>query len=532
MCQSMVMQKYHNILIFCFFCIQFSFSQGFNMVKKGHILIPGQEYNDVWGYERNNGQKFAVAGTRQKTLIYNVTDCSNPFLVFEHTDGFSSIWRDYKTYGNAIYATADQSPYNQGLQVINMDTYAVTYYNTHFLRAHNIYVDTAHARLYVAGSNSVNAGLIVFDISNPLVPVHLQNIFINVLMGAPSLNTYVHDVYVKDNIAYTSNGSVSRMIELDVSDLNNVQILASYVGPSGYNHSSWRSEDGNYVYEALEVPKGLPINIYQKDEENDNIFVKIGDFKDPLEFPVSSTNRPHNPFVHENKLYISYYEDGVQVYDLSNPAAPSRIAYYDTYTANNGTGYGSSSSFHGCWGVYPFMSTGCILATDIETGFYTLELDLPQVSWNANVKTDQNFYQSVASKGVVLRSPKGYCFRLDVNNSGQFILTRIVCQSNTVDEKYIYRADLSVTGQSSSFIAKSQSGSCYKISLSANNQISGVGVSCPAVNDAALQINNSNLIIDTPTKGLVLYNSLRQKCVRFTVTDAGTFVATELTDCP
>ena len=236
--------------------------------------------------------------------------------------------------------------------------------------------------------------------------------------------------------------------------------------------------------------------------------------------------------MHEDKLYISYYEDGVQVYDVSNPAAPSRIAYYDTYEPNNGTGYGSTSSFHGCWGVYPFMSSGCILATDIETGFYTLELDLPQESWNAHVKTDQNFYQSVASKGIVFRSPKGYCFRLDVNNSGIFSLTRIVCQSNTVNEKYIYHADLSVSGETSSFIAKSQSGNCYKISLNVNNQISGVGLVCPSVNEPIVQLNNSNLIIDTPTKGLVLYNDITKKCVRFTVTDNGTFVATELLSCP
>jgi choice-of-anchor B domain-containing protein len=507
-------------------------AQGFNMVKKGNVLIAGQLYNDVWGYERENGQKFAIVGTRQKTLIYDVTECDNPIEVFHHTDGFSSVWRDYKTYGNAVYGVADQNPYNQGLQIINMDTYTLTYINTHFHRAHNIFVDTAHARLYVAGSNTVNRGLIVYDISNPLAPAHLKNIHIDVLIQSPGTNTYVHDVYVKDNIAYTSNGAISRMYQLDVSDLDNVQVLSSYVGAYGYNHSSWISDDGSIVYEALEVPKGMPINIYRRNEDDQNVLEKIGDFKDPLEVPVSFDNRPHNPFVHENKLYISYYEDGVQVYDVSNPASPSRIAYYDTYPANNGTGYGTSSSFNGCWGVYPFLSSGCILAADIEYGFYTLELDLPQESWDSKVVVNQSVYQENPGRGIVLRSPKGYCFQLMTLPNGDFMLNRVVCQSNFVEEEYIYKADLALPVPGKSVISKNTEGNCYQLSLTGTNQITSIPVPCPSIFDYNVKTNLTNLIIDTPTKGLIIFNPVLGRCVRIRANDNGTFQMTNLSSCP
>lgn len=525
--------KVKVILVFFMFLFFNLAGQGFNMVKKAQVFIPGQEYTDIWGYERENGQKFAVVGTLQKTIIYNVTDCGNPVEVFQHTDGFSSIWRDYKNYGNAIYAVADQSPYNQGLQVINMDSYALTFINTHFQRAHNIYVDTAHARLYVAGSNTVSKGLIVYDVSNPLMPVHLANIHINNLINSPTTNTYVHDVYVKDNIAYTSNGSISRMYQLDVSDLNNVQVIGFYDGQAtgGYNHSSWTTDDGAYVFEALEVPKGRPINIYEFNDE-ENIWQKIGDFKDPLEAPVSNNNRPHNPFVHEDKLYISYYEDGVQVYDVSNPASPVRIAYYDTYPQNNGSGYGTSSSFNGCWGVYPFLSSGCILANDIENGFYTLELDLPQTSWNGMVTINENIFQENPSRGIVLRSPKGYCFQLGVNTSGNFTLTRIVCQHNNIDEKYIMRADLAIPIAGKSIIAKNSAGSCFQLSLNQNNQVISLPLSCPSPTDYSVKTNSGNLIVDTPTKGIILFNSVLQQCSRIQVRDNGTFLVTTLPSCP
>lgn len=524
---------YRITAILCFnliFCINLS-AQGFNMLKKAQVLIPGQQYTDIWGYERENGQKFAVVGTKQKTLIYNVTECGNPIEVFNHTDGFTSIWRDYKTYGNAVYGVADQSPYNQGLQIINMDTYTLTFINTHFQQAHNIYVDTAHARLYVAGSNTVYRGLIVYDVSNPLSPVHLANIHINNLINSPTTNTYVHDVYVRNNIAYTSNGAISRMYQLDVSDLNNVQVIGSYVGPSGYNHSSWTTDDGAYVFEALEVPKGLPINIYEFNAE-ENTWIKIGDFKDPLEFPISLNNRPHNPFEHEDKLYISYYEDGVQVYDVSNPASPARIAYYDTHPQNNGTGYGSNSSFAGCWGVYPFLSSGCILANDIENGFYTLELDLPQESWDSEVIINENMYQEITGRGVVLRSPKGYCFQLGANPDGNFVLTRVVCQSNAVDEQYIYKADLALPVAGKTIISKNTEGDCYQLGLTNTNQITSASVPCPTIFDYSVKTNYDNVIVDTPTKGLVIFNPATGRCVRIRPTDNGLFNTTILSSCP
>ena len=39
----------------------------------------------------------------------------------------------------------------------------------------------------------------------------------------------------------------------------------------------------------------------------------------------------HNIYLQDNLLYASYYYDGLQVFDISNPQFPSRIAYYDTY---------------------------------------------------------------------------------------------------------------------------------------------------------------------------------------------------------
>src|SRR5690606_27722698 len=67
----------------------------------------------------------------------------------------------------------------------------------------------------------------------------------------------------------------------------------------------------------------------------------------------------HNPFIKGDLCFIAYYHDGVQVFDISDPENIVRIAYYDTYSNTNYDGY------EGCWGVYPFLESGNIIASDI-----------------------------------------------------------------------------------------------------------------------------------------------------------------------
>jgi hypothetical protein len=40
---------------------------------------------------------------------------------------------------------------------------------------------------------------------------------------------------------------------------------------------------------------------------------------------------PHNPVVMGNKLYVSWYQAGVQVFDITDPTNPIRKGQYDTY---------------------------------------------------------------------------------------------------------------------------------------------------------------------------------------------------------
>jgi hypothetical protein len=86
--------------------------------------------------------------------------------------------------------------------------------------------------------------------------------------------------------------------------------------------------------------------------------------------PTSPTGSvPHNPFILGNLLVASYYHDGVVFYDLTDPANVQEVGYYDTEPDN--TNY---SGYDGCWGVYPFLPSGRIIASDVLNGLFVLEM--------------------------------------------------------------------------------------------------------------------------------------------------------------
>lgn len=320
-------------------------------------------YNDIWGYAKD-GREYAIVGSAAYIHFFDVTIPTIPFLLDEFPGGDTTIWRDIKTYGNYAYAVSDNT--EEGLMIFDLSNLPfsislVNQTNAFFDRAHNIYIDETNGRLYVTGSNTLNNGLIVLDIgANPTNPD---------MIGNEQILDYVHDVYVKDNIAYCSHGDLATFAVYDYTDAA-VPILKASIVTNGYNHSSWVSEDGTYAIFAEEVPRGLPLGI--ADLTNvDNGFMEIKSyFQFPLITDDDHFNTPHNPFIIGNYAIVSYYEDGVQVIDLTDPSNPVLAGYYDTFPNNN-----NYQGYFGCWGVYPFLPSGNIIASDRKYGLHVLRFN-------------------------------------------------------------------------------------------------------------------------------------------------------------
>jgi len=391
------------------------------------LIQSGIQYNDIWGYA-SGGKEFAIIGTREKILFLDVTNPANITPISYITPGGNSTWRDMKTFGTYAYAVADRG--SEGLLTFDLSDIdkstnptvtQVNQQNALFTRAHNVFIDTDNGILYVLGANVANADIIIYELNtNPANPTHVKTVDLP--------GNYIHDAYVKNHIAYCSHGGNG----LFVYDMSNITIPADGSGAftelgridiynhQGYNHSSWAS--GDYIVFADET-HGKPLKMVDASDWED---MQIIDFfqSNQLGVPNPTTSVgsiPHNPFIIGNLCIVSYYHDGVVFYDISDPNNVSEVGYYDTETSNT-----TYSNYAGCWGVYPFLPSGRIIASDVLNGLQVLEissslsaLTILPVTWksisaqvvNKQVKLDWSTGEELNNKGFWVQKQ---------NNKGKF----------------------------------------------------------------------------------------------------------------
>jgi choice-of-anchor B domain-containing protein len=104
------------VLITCW-----TFSQ-LNVDSLSHISyqqLHGANLNDVWGYEDEMGNEYAIVGTSKGTSIVDISNPSNPVEIF-WMPGTESIWRDPCVYGDYAYVTTEA---DDGLLIIDLSPF-------------------------------------------------------------------------------------------------------------------------------------------------------------------------------------------------------------------------------------------------------------------------------------------------------------------------------------------------------------------------------------------------------------------------
>ena len=318
-------------------------------------------YNEVYGFAINGGE-YAVIGSTMGTHIIDITDPANPnevVMVDGAFQGTGVTHRDFHVLENYLYAVCDQGA--STLQIINLsdlpNSISIAYdSDSLFNIAHNIFIDTTAKKLYacdVAGTNNSNtwdSPLMVFDISNPTQPTLLHDMsgFIN--------NT--HDIWVENDTAYINIPSTGLVI-YDFSSIPlSIGSLTSYPD-QGTNHSGWKKND---LYIFADENHGYDLKLVNTSSLGNLTISSL------INSDVDPSSIAHNIIIKEQFAFISYYHDGLQVFDISNPSNPLKIGYYDTYLPDHHNGYA------GCWGVYPLLPSGNILISDIQSGLFVLKL--------------------------------------------------------------------------------------------------------------------------------------------------------------
>lgn len=385
----------------------------------GPIASPGNlnlKYSGCWGMAVN-GREYGILGGAGDIFIFDVTDPNNVFLRKRFPRPFVTIWREFKSYNNRLYAVTDGV--DEGLTIYDFsqapDTIIETYSSTEFFnKSHTITLDTVSGNVYLNGGSS-GQGITILNVKdNPDAPVFVTKI--QQLTGG-----YIHDSYVRNDTLYASSGNSGYFIYDFKTDVMNPKFIAS-VSTGGYNHNSWLTADGRYAYYTEEIPKGRPVQIVDLVEMNTTGQVELvgNGFLDNL-VPGGTEAIPHNVYIKDNLLFNSQYEDGLLVYDISNPTAPVLLTSYDTHTQNS-----TYNGYFGNWGNYPWLPSGNIVAGDMQNGFFLFKLtnstnSTQDIEKSPNIVVAPN----PANDEVVIsftESTKNWQYTL-INNTGQRVRT-------------------------------------------------------------------------------------------------------------
>ncbi len=360
--------------------------------------------NDIWGHiDLNSGKEFAIMGVYNGVVVVDVSEPTAPVEVGT-INGVNSSWRDVKVYQYfdksvnlwQAYAYVTTEGANSGatdfVSIIDLNNLP----HSISLAANNDVVATAH-NVYISNvDHSLNITLPDQTASLQLVGANSRSgAFQNISLADPRTLTpltknsfgsgYTHDgasLIIKDTRAINDCGLATGQSCNLFIDFNEKEMkLWNITNPSGtsqlssidyndvaksnqYVHSGWGTEDTKYIllhdeYDEYQGGLNTTIRIFSIDSLTNP--TQVGQWTGPTKAI------DHNGFVRGNRYYFSNYERGLTILDITDPANPTEVGFFDTFTVSN------NPSFNGAWGVYPFLPSGNILVSDINSGLYILK---------------------------------------------------------------------------------------------------------------------------------------------------------------
>ncbi|MBB6326401.1 hypothetical protein FHS59_002029 [Algoriphagus iocasae] len=370
-----------------------------NITRKINLIGQGSVNNkhtsDLWIWEGVDGKDYAVTGTwgaDGTAYFWDVTDPAGIQLV-------DSVKVDARTVNDvkvsedgkvAVISREGASNRKNGLVIIDVsnprDAKIISEFSENLTGGvHNVFIYKNHVYALSAGRKyySIN----IEDPKNPKI------------VGEFELDTpghAIHDVWVHDGIAYSSNWTDGVQL-VDVGNgiaggtpSNPVQ-FASYAYPSGSNHAAfpYKDEKTGKFYVILgdeEFPYGLDPSGRKPSRAAGFLHViDFTDLKNPKEvawFQVPFAGS-HNFWIEDDILYAAFYNGGVRVVDLSGELLGDlnrqgrEIAWI---VPEDPDGYVPNAPF--TWGAQPHK--GHIFYSDWNSGLWSAKLE-PVVPTNAKI---------------------------------------------------------------------------------------------------------------------------------------------------
>ncbi len=229
---------------------------------------------------------------------------------------------------------------------------------------HNVWIEGNHVYVVLDGIGAATGGLRVIDISNPASP--------NVVASFYGGSSFLHDVYVRDGLAFLSHWNAGLII-LDVGNgiAGGAPTSPVEVGrvqtAGGQTHNAWYWPTTGYVFVG-EEDFGTPGRMHVVDATDLSDPVEVATFRVP-------GGTPHNFWLDEARaiLYLAWYENGIRALDVSG----TLMGELDRQGREIASlVYGGSGSCFGGIGTCtwaPQLHNGRIFLSDLNSGLWILQ---------------------------------------------------------------------------------------------------------------------------------------------------------------
>lgn len=308
-------------------------------------------YSGLWGYVDANQREYAILGCDSGTSFIDISDTANVREI-DYVPGIYSGWREIKTYSHYAYVVSEGT--NSRLQIIDLqylpDSVSLinTWNYTGYTQTHAI--SQSGPYLYLSGGNAApNGGVQIVDVSEPVNP----------LRRGFNAARYVHDCRVLSDTIWACNINNQRVSIINANDKDNLQEIRSFTTLEAMPHNCAITKDRKYIFVTHENQDPGKIEIFDISDLENITYVRswqpTGIF----------TSVVHNIEIYDTIAIAAHYTAGVRFINISNPANPVEIAWYDTRPQDN------LNTYQGCWAVYKFPS-GKVAASDISNGLFVI----------------------------------------------------------------------------------------------------------------------------------------------------------------
>lgn len=227
--------------------------------------------------------------------------------------------------------------------------------------AHTLFTEIrAGTTLAYFGNNDGNCP--IYDVTAPALPRKLGSY--------PTGASRVHDLSVADGIAYL-NAWEGGFSAVDFTTPAAPRLLGTWQPtPTRTSHSNWTTiAGGRRIALHGEEAYGARLDIVDVDPASPAFMTPFASWQTRPWISI------HNIMAFGTKAYFTYYQDGVRVLDVSDPAHPMQVGYYNTWDPQADDT--SSAFFEGAVGLDVDPARKLIFVADSPRGLLILHDDTP-----------------------------------------------------------------------------------------------------------------------------------------------------------